>query len=155
MTAEVALAARITLASALLVSGVAKLLAGARLDALVPGLPDRWQPALARVVPVVELAAVIALLAAPWTPAAAWATVGLLAVFTVALFLALTRPEPVPCNCFGAMSERPVGGASLVRNGWLIALAVVATGTERPVHALAVATLVVAFGAITTVLARS
>lgn len=79
---------------------------------------------LARVVPVVELATAVLLVVVPaWGGVAAFA---LLAAFTVVLVRVLRSGRVVSCNCFGALSRRPVSGWSLARNGVLLALAAVA-----------------------------
>jgi uncharacterized membrane protein YphA (DoxX/SURF4 family) len=64
-------------------------------------------------------------LASPWP---ALAAVGLLAAFTVALIRALGMDDPPVCACFGGLSRRPVGAGSVVRNGVLIALGLLALG---------------------------
>jgi uncharacterized membrane protein YphA (DoxX/SURF4 family) len=64
-------------------------------------------------------------LAAPWP---ALAAVGLLGVFTVLLIRALRMDDPPVCACFGGFSRRPVGPGSVVRNGVLIVLGLLALG---------------------------
>jgi uncharacterized membrane protein YphA (DoxX/SURF4 family) len=49
-----------------------------------------------------------------------------LLVFTTALARVLRRGEHPVCACFGQWSTRPVGPATIVRNGVLIGLAVLA-----------------------------
>jgi hypothetical protein len=56
-----------------------------------------------------------------------WLAAALLLVFTGVLVRAEVRH--VPCPCFGSgSSARPVGSLAIVRNGVLLALAVLATG---------------------------
>jgi uncharacterized membrane protein YphA (DoxX/SURF4 family) len=64
-------------------------------------------------------------LAAPWP---ALAALGLLVAFTVTLIRALRMDDPPVCACFGGFTRRPVGAGSVVRNGVLIALGLVALG---------------------------
>ncbi|MFE4974157.1 MauE/DoxX family redox-associated membrane protein [Kitasatospora sp. NPDC056651] len=73
-------------------------------------------------------AAEVALALLVWTPAplATWAfaaTAGLVALFAAVLVVLLRRGTDVSCSCFGA-SGVPVGGAHVVRNLVLIAIAV-------------------------------
>lgn len=83
-------------------------------------------PALARVLPVVELALAIALVVAPITAVVAIAA---LAGFSVVL----GRAEiGVRCACFGRGSSEPVSWVQLVRNA-LLALAAAAAATAAPV----------------------
>lgn len=82
---------------------------------------------LARVVPPIEIALgalLVAGVARAWT---GWAAVVLLAAFTAFLVRRLRQGVRVPCACFGALSNRPVGPWSVVRNVVLIAAAVLAS----------------------------
>lgn len=129
--AELALVARWALAAVLLVSAVAKLADRARTaDAVVDlGVPQRLRWA-APVVPAAELVAAC-LLVVPAT--GRWGAVGalaLLAVFTVAIAANLVRGRRPACNCFGRIDDRPIGGRTLVRNAFLLAVAAVATQRE-------------------------
>lgn len=81
---------------------------------------------LGRVVPMVELALAVALLAAPAAGAAV--TLVLLAGFTTVLVRALRRGVEVRCACFGQAGGPPLSWVDLVRNGLLGALAVLALG---------------------------
>jgi len=68
-------------------------------------------------------------------PGLALAT-ALLAVFTVAIALAVRRGVRAPCQCFGA-STTPLGARHLVRNVLLVAAAVTGaagSAAEGPVH---------------------
>ena len=126
-----ALACRIVLASVLAVAAGAKIadrraLPG-RLRAM--GIASRWSGRFAVGLPIVELAVAGGLVAVPhsWLPAAA--ALVLLAGFTV--FLLLTFSRAVPCPCFGTVrTDRAVSGpGAILRNGVLLALAVLATGS--------------------------
>lgn len=46
-----------------------------------------------------------------------------LAVFTALLVVAIGRPDPPACSCFGSWSAKPVGRASVIRNVALMVLA--------------------------------
>ena len=59
-------------------------------------------------------------------PFPAFAAIGLLVAFTGLLIVRLRAGERPSCACFGAWSASPIGAGHLVRNGALIAIAVVA-----------------------------
>ncbi|WP_420623046.1 MauE/DoxX family redox-associated membrane protein [Candidatus Poriferisodalis sp.] len=85
----------------------------------------RWSVSLIAPIEIVLGAGLAAGLAEPWP---AWLALALLAAFSAALARVLRRPlddRPV-CACFGRWSAKPVGAGSLLRNGVLAALAVVA-----------------------------
>jgi hypothetical protein len=91
------------------------------------GVPRRFARAAAFAVPVGELALAVSLLVFWSSSWPAWVAVALLAVFTVLVVRAAVRH--VPCPCFGAGNEGPAGAMSVVRNGVLLALAVLATAS--------------------------
>ncbi len=78
--------------------------------------------------PWLELIAALALLFAPrFRAAAAWIVLGLLIVFTAAIAANLVRGIDIACGCFSVNPKAGHMGAwNLIRNGFLIALAVVA-----------------------------
>jgi hypothetical protein len=81
---------------------------------------------LAVAVPVLELFVVLELIIMPLV--GGYGALFLLVAFTVVLVGVIRRGVPVACACFGAVSTRraePVSWRSLVRNGVLVALAVV------------------------------
>ena len=146
--ASVAFAARIVLAATLVVSAVAKIRSReavrAQVAVLIAG--DGRVAALLSVLPAVELLVAVALVAA-WSPVPGLVALLLLVLFTGVLVRA--QAKHVPCACFGAgAADAPVGPASLVRNGVLAALAVLATGDPSGASAIATAGLVVGFGVI-------
>ncbi|MDH3679233.1 MAG: hypothetical protein OEV40_04700 [Acidimicrobiia bacterium] len=84
-----------------------------------------WPGALARLVPLVELACAAALVATP-----AWGGVvsfALLAAFTAVLVTVVRSGRVVRCSCFGGVGSQPVSARSLARNAVLLALAALAT----------------------------
>ena len=86
------------------------------------GTPRR----VAAAVPWIEIvvgAAVAARLAIPWSAIAALA---LLTAFTAVLVARLASGDHPPCACFGAWSTRPLSWWHVVRNGAMMALAVIA-----------------------------
>lgn len=83
----------------------------------------------------------------------AWPAVAALVVlgaFTVAVAVNLGRGRAVPCPCFGA-SGRPVSSATLVRNGWLAALAIVGTGSGHGADGWQIALCGAVLGGLTAV----
>jgi uncharacterized membrane protein YphA (DoxX/SURF4 family) len=118
-------AARVLLGAVFLVSGALKV--GDRRwpeVATAFGTP-RWAVPVLPWAEVALGAALAAQVGGPWPPVAA---LGLLAVFSAGTVVHLARGERVPCGCFGASSERPADGATLARNLFLAALAVLALG---------------------------
>ena len=115
--------AGVLLGAVLLLSGGAKLAAGARWPAQAAAL---GAPAVAvPVVPWIELGLGALLVTGVARPVVALAAAALLAAFTVLLVARLAHGQRPPCACFGAWSTRPVGPGSVVRNVVLIALALV------------------------------
>ncbi len=117
--------ARIVLGALFLASGALKLR-----DQSWPGAAramgaPRWTVPLIAPAEIALGAALAAGVAVPWP---AWLALGLLAVLSAALVRVLRRPhdERPACACFGRWSAKPVGAGSLLRNGALAALAVLA-----------------------------
>lgn len=85
---------------------------------------------LAVIVPILELAVAVLLVVAPgWGGVVAAA---LLTAFTAVLARVLRRPEGLApsCACFGGASRSPLSWRHLVRNGTLLALALVAASFD-------------------------
>jgi hypothetical protein len=126
-----ALACRIVLALVLAAAAVAKIADRAALPGRLRamGIAPRSSVAIARALPVVELAVAIALVAVPGSSLPAAAALALLLAFTV--FLLATARRAVPCACFGTVrTTRAVSTpAAIVRNGVLLGLGVLATGS--------------------------
>jgi hypothetical protein len=124
----IAALARGALVVVLVVAGVAKLRDRAATRSSMTALFPRVGAAIAAVLPWFELALAIALIAA-WTSPVPAIVAGIVILgFTAVLVVAEVRR--VPCPCFGASaSVRPVGGIDIVRNGLLLAGAVLATAT--------------------------
>jgi len=148
--ASFALAARTVLGGALVVSALAKLRSNAAVRRQIALLvSDRLAPILAPALPGAEIIVAVALVAW-WTPVPGFVAVALLATFTVVLVRAQARH--VPCVCFGAARlDAPIGPSSVVRNGVLAGLAVLAIGT--PSGAIAGPTIGIGamFGAVAAV----
>src|SRR3954451_22329050 len=110
------LAARLVLAAAFVVAGLAKLLdAKGSGQALVGfGVPERLAQPLGTVLPLAELAIAIALipLATAW-----WGALGalvLLGLFVAGIGFNLARGRRPDCHCFGQLYSKPVGAETLV-----------------------------------------
>ncbi|MFI9507705.1 TlpA family protein disulfide reductase [Nocardia sp. NPDC052566] len=98
--------------------------AGARAAVADFGVPLRWAPTVAVGLPVAEGVLAVTVLP-PWTAAGAGVLAALLlTVFTVAIGRLLAQGRRPACSCFGSSSATPIGARTLVRNGVLLALAV-------------------------------
>jgi protein-S-isoprenylcysteine O-methyltransferase Ste14 len=145
--ADVGMSAAAVLAATFAWAGAAKLAAPGGVPAgfAALGLP---RPALlAKVVPFVELALAVLLVAAP--AAGGLAAFWLLGAFTSVLLRALRRGVAVPGACFGQPTGPPLSRAEVVRNFLLQVAALVALGagaTHLPRPAAAVATLLAVGG---------
>ncbi len=127
VAATFALVARVDLAAAFALSAGAKLadLQGTTAGLAAFGAPV---PALsARVLPALEAALAVGLLAFPDAPAPGVAALATVAVFTAMVGRHLAQGRAVPCPCFGAREGRPVSVATLARNLGLVVLAALAT----------------------------
>jgi hypothetical protein len=149
--AAVAGAARLVLAGVLVFAAIAKLRApDATRRHTVALIGERYGAGVARALPGAEL--VVALLLCLW-----WSWVPgvlalvLLLVFSLVLVRALTRR--LPCACFGGSTRGEAGSSSVVRNGLLLAYAVLALGSPSgaPAVAFVVTTTVLATGAAVAV----
>jgi hypothetical protein len=155
MGAAVALAARVVLAVVLAVAAVAKLrVRDATRTQTIALVGERYGGLVATSLPLVELALAV-LLVAWWSSVPGVLAAALLVVFTCVLLRAQQRR--VPCPCFGNTRGGPVGPFSIVRNGVLLAYAVLASGSPSGAGAGAtiLATIVLgAVAALAVVLAR-
>jgi uncharacterized membrane protein YphA (DoxX/SURF4 family) len=129
--ATVALVARITLAATFGLSAATKL--GDR-PGFAQALRNFGLPrgdALAWALPLVEGGLALALVLVPGEAWPAFAAIVVLALFTGAVVANLIGDRPAPCPCFGppTAGARPVSAATVARNGYLVALAVLGTGS--------------------------
>ncbi len=144
MLVDLGMAAACVLAATFAWAGAAKLGRPADTAAGFRTLGLNRAPALARIVPAVELLLAVALLAAPRLGGAA--ALVLLAAFSALLVHALRRGVEVRCACFGQAGGPPLSFVDLVRNGLLGGLALLAlpAGFEPHVPALFASALVAA-----------
>jgi Methylamine utilisation protein MauE len=150
-----ALAARVVLAVALVVAAGAKFADRTHVVAQMGDLVGaRAAPVASVVVPAAETVIGVALVALPHRSLPAWCAIALLVAFTVVLVQAQARH--VPCPCFGGgTSARAVGPAAIVRNGVLLALAVLATGSIDGAHAGATLAWILGLGVVTGIAVRA
>jgi hypothetical protein len=146
--ATIALVARITLAATFGLSAATKLAQRAEFTRALQdfGLPR--SDALAWALVAVEGGLGVALLVVRGAAWPAFLAIAVLAFFTGAVVANLIGDRPAPCPCFGppAAGARPVSAATVARNGYLVALAVLGTGTTAGASvgaALAVAAVAV------------
>jgi len=128
--ATTALVARVTLAAAFGLSGATKL---ARREAFARGLENFGVPASAALswgLPPLEAGVAVLLVSVRGSAWPAFLAIAVLAVFTAAVVANLAGGSPAPCPCFGPPGDaaRPVSAATVARNGYLVALAVLGTG---------------------------
>jgi hypothetical protein len=129
--ATAALVARITLAAAFGLSAATKLAAPAELARALRDFGVPAAAAVARGLPPVEAGLAVLLLAVPGSAWPAYLAIAVLVAFTAAVVANLAGDHPAPCPCFGppGAGARPVSAATVARNGGLIALAVLGTGS--------------------------
>jgi len=152
--ASVALAARTVLAGALVVSAFAKLRSRAEVRHQIALVVNaRLAPIIAPALPTAELMVAVALVA--WrNPAPGIVALVLLGAFTVVLVRA--HAHHVPCVCFGAARlDAPTGPASVLRNGVLGGLAVLAMATPSGASAGATIAMGAVFATISALAIRA
>lgn len=129
--ATIALVARITLAATFGLSAATKV---TQRPEFARALQDFGLPrsvALSWTLPLVEGGLGLALLLVQGAPWPAFLSIAVLALFTGAVVANLIGERPAPCPCFGppTAGARPVSPSTVARNGFLVALAVVGTGS--------------------------
>lgn len=115
---------RLALAAIFAIAGITKLRdqSGTREAVINFGAPKAAAPALAIILPVMELGIAVGLLFNISARFSATGAVLLLALFIIALSVNLARGETHDCHCFGQLYSRPIGWSTLARN-FLFALA--------------------------------
>src|SRR5690349_6968598 len=138
-----ALACRIVLCIVLAVAAAGKLIDHAELPARLRAVGvDAGSRAIAVGLPIAEIATAVTLVAFPHSPLPAIAAIALLVAFSG--FLVRTTRYGEPCPCFGVVRVPQAATAAngIVRNGLLVALAVLATGGidgARPLGTIVIA----------------
>ena len=128
--ATIALVARITLAATFGLSAATKV---AHRPGFARALRDFGLPqsvALSWTLPLVEGGLGLALVVVQGATWPAFLAIAVLVLFTGAVVANLIGDRPAPCPCFGppTAGARPVSAATVARNGYLVALAVIGTG---------------------------
>jgi Methylamine utilisation protein MauE len=121
----------------------------ASVPALLPTRPDHARP-VAIATTVLESLVPLLLIVPPTAAYGFGLATVLLAAFTVAVATAIRRGHRAPCRCFGPSSV-PLGRRHLVRNGLLLAVAVLgalAPGGHPPAGGIAVAAAAGLIGAV-------
>ncbi len=108
--------------------------AGTRKAVAEFAVPADWVGAVAWGLPLLEATLAVALLPSVTAPWAGLAALLLLGVFTAAVARLLYRGQRPACSCLGAVSDKPIGAGTVVRNGALmmIAVAVIWGSLARP-----------------------
>jgi len=124
---SLALVCRIVLAVVLAGSGIGKLqdLDDSRQMMVDFGLPYAVARPTGTFLPGIELGVALALLVGPTSWWAAWAALGLMATFTLAVGLNMAAGRRPDCRCFGSLHIATIGWRVLSRNLLLMALAAV------------------------------
>src|SRR5882762_9097075 len=109
---------RIALCAVFSLAGITKLMdqPGTREAVKNFGSPNAIAPAVALVLPFIELAIAVGLLFSETTVVSSSAGILLLGLFVVAIGVNLARGQTHDCHCFGQLYSRPLGWSTLARN---------------------------------------
>ena len=124
----VTLIARLALAAVFAVAAATKLAdrEGTRKAVVAFGAPERLATPVAILLPLAELAVAGLLLPATTAVYGAVGALVLLALFSLAIAVNLARGRTPDCHCFGQLHSEPASWKTLVRNGVLATVAVLA-----------------------------
>lgn len=141
MTELALVLARASLALVLGTAGLAKLAdrAGSRQAMVGFGVPESVAGVLGMTLPALELILAVALIPAATAHVAGLAAGLLFLVFLGGVSYQLARGRRPDCHCFGQLHSKPIGPATLVRNGVLLSLAAVVALGPAPTWATAAA----------------
>jgi peroxiredoxin/uncharacterized membrane protein YphA (DoxX/SURF4 family) len=109
---------RLLLAGVFLLAGASKLIdpRGTRRALRDFGAPRTLATPMVLLLPLLELAVAAALIPTSVAWYGAWGALALLAVFMLAVGIAMLRGRKPDCHCFGQIHSAPVGWQTLVRN---------------------------------------
>lgn len=109
---------RIALSVVFSLAGITKLMdqAGTREAVKNFGAPKAIAPAIAFILPFIELATAVGLLFSQTTAVSSGVALLLLGLFIIAISVNLARGQTHDCHCFGQLYSRPLGWPTLVRN---------------------------------------
>lgn len=111
---------------------------------------------VARTLPVVEAALAVLLVVVRDEGWPAYLAIAMLALFTAAVIANLLSGAPKPCPCFGPPNADapPVSPATVARNGYLVALGVIGSGSTDGASAAATLGLAAVTATLTLVALR-
>ncbi len=95
-------------------------------------LPVAAENLVAMTLPWMEIVAALALILGVRARSGGVVVAGMLAVFTVAVILAILRGLSIECGCFGKASASTVGAVKVAQNLGMLALALIASVRARP-----------------------
>jgi peroxiredoxin len=126
-------AARLLLAAIFLLAGSTKLVdpAGSRKALRDFGLPSALASPMVLLLPLLEILVAVALIPNETAWFGACGALGLLALFVIAVTVAMVRGRKPDCHCFGQLHSEPVGWQTLFRNAVLAAVAGVVVASGR------------------------
>lgn len=105
---------------------------GSREMVLSFGFPPALAGLLGMLLPILELATVVLLAIPKFVLVGGWTAIGLLLVFTAVIAYNVALARTPNCRCFGQLSAAPIGKFTILRNLFLLALALfVAWGGSR------------------------
>jgi peroxiredoxin/uncharacterized membrane protein YphA (DoxX/SURF4 family) len=124
---------KVLLAAVFAVAAVGKLTdpSGSRQAVTDFSVPRAIAPAIAVLLPIVELGAAVLLLTSAWAWYGAIAAGSLLVLFSVAIAVSLIRGRKPDCHCFGQIAAGPIGWPTLLRNLALTSVAGFVAWTGR------------------------
>jgi peroxiredoxin/uncharacterized membrane protein YphA (DoxX/SURF4 family) len=136
MIVPVLLFSRLILAAVFFLAGSAKLFdpVGTRKALRDFGVPALFGPVVVVLLPLAELAVAIAMIPAGLAWYGACGALILLAVFLIAIGVAMVRGRTPDCHCFGKLHSAPISWKTWVRNGILAlcALSIMVAGKGQP-----------------------
>jgi thiol-disulfide isomerase/thioredoxin/uncharacterized membrane protein YphA (DoxX/SURF4 family) len=126
---------RLVLAVVFAIAGIAKFLSKKTTAEMLRefSVPASMAEPAALLLPAAELITALLLVSSATAEVGAVVATFLLLMFSLAIAVNLSRGRRPSCQCFGALSARPVSASTLVRNGVLLlmALAIAASGLGR------------------------
>ena len=97
------------------------------------GLPKALARPVVVLLPLLEVVVALALIPANLAWYGAWGAIGLLAIFMLAIAVAMIRGRRPDCHCFGQLHSSPVGKPTLIRNG-VLAVCAIGVAWSGPAH---------------------
>ncbi len=120
----------VLLAAVFVLAAVTKLASPAKTTSELAALGVPAPAIAARLLPALELALAVSLIAFP--PQGAVVASAAIIVFTAVLLRAIRSGAPVSCGCLGALSSAPAGPPTIARNGALLAMSLAVLAVPEP-----------------------